>query len=164
VVGSPLEVVEQVRAMVAGEGVVFADLFAEDGVLEYPFAGPGQPTVLRGRAAIAAHFGRSDPAAVFDMDEVTAKVHRTDDPEVVVAEIEHAGRSRRRGAPYRFPALAVLRVRNGQIVTYRDRMDPIALARLLGRLPELVEALAGEARDTGTRASGAGAASSSQAW
>jgi uncharacterized protein len=35
---SPREVVEQVRRMVAGEGVVFAELFADDGVLEYPFA------------------------------------------------------------------------------------------------------------------------------
>jgi hypothetical protein len=30
---SPREVAEQVRRMVAGEGVDFADLFAEDGLL-----------------------------------------------------------------------------------------------------------------------------------
>ena len=40
---SPREVVEQVGRMVAGEGIVFADLFAADGVLAYPFAPPGMP-------------------------------------------------------------------------------------------------------------------------
>ena len=39
---TPRQVAEQVRKMVAGEGVVFADLFAADGVLAYPFAPPGQ--------------------------------------------------------------------------------------------------------------------------
>lgn len=39
-VPTPSEIAEQVRRMVAGEGVVFADLFAVDGVLEYPFACP----------------------------------------------------------------------------------------------------------------------------
>jgi hypothetical protein len=38
---SPREIAEQVRKMVAGEGVVFADLFAADGVLAYPFAPRG---------------------------------------------------------------------------------------------------------------------------
>ena len=33
---TPRQVAEQVRKMVAGEGVVFADLFATDGVLAYP--------------------------------------------------------------------------------------------------------------------------------
>lgn len=33
---TPREVAEQVRRMVAGEGVTFADLFAPEGVLAYP--------------------------------------------------------------------------------------------------------------------------------
>ncbi len=53
---SPREVAEQVRRMVAGEGVDFADLFAEDGVLAYPFGLPGQPAELNGREAIRAYF------------------------------------------------------------------------------------------------------------
>ena len=53
---SPREIAEQVRRMVAGEGVDFADLFAEDGVLTYPFGLPGQPAELNGREAIRAYF------------------------------------------------------------------------------------------------------------
>jgi ketosteroid isomerase-like protein len=49
--------------------------------------------------------------------------------------------SRGAGGPYRFRALGVIRVRDGEIVSYDDYMDPIALAALLGRTPDLVSAL-----------------------
>jgi ketosteroid isomerase-like protein len=122
---SPREVAEQVRRMVAGEGVDFADLFAEDGVLVYPFSAPGHPAELH------------------VMEGVEAQILQTDDPEVVVTEITHHGWSRAADAPYRHTALGVIRVRDGQIVRYDDYMDPIALARLLGRTSELAAALAG---------------------
>ncbi len=62
---------------------------------------------------------------------------------MVVTEITHHGWSRAADAPYRHTALGVIRVRDGQIVRYDDYMDPIALARLLGRISELAAALAG---------------------
>jgi ketosteroid isomerase-like protein len=140
---TPREVAEQVRRMVAGEGVVFADLFAADGVLAYPFAPPGQPPELRGRDAIRAFFaGLGRSRELFAMEGVHALVRETDDPEVVVTEITHHGRSNVTGEPYRFTALGVIRVRGGEIVRYDDYMDPIALARLLGRTSELAAALA----------------------
>jgi len=140
---TPREVVEQVRRMVAGEPVVFAELFAEDGVLEYPFAMPGQPQRLRGRETIRAYFaGSPGSRRLFAMDGVDAVVRDTDDPEVVVAEIEHHGRSLVTGQPYRFRALGIIRVRDGEIVSYQDYMDPIAAARLLDRTADLAAALA----------------------
>ena len=66
---------------------------------------------------------------------------QTDDPEVVVTEITHNGQSGITGAPYRFTALGVIRVRDGEIVRYLDSMDPIALARLLCHTRELATAL-----------------------
>ncbi len=141
---SPREVAEQVRRMVAGEGVDFADLFAEDGVLVYPFNAPGHPAELHGREAIRAFFAdRGRARDLFVMEGVEAQVLQTDDPEVVVTEITHHGWSRAAGAPYRHTALGVIRVRDGQIVHYDDYMDPIALARLLGRTSELAAALVG---------------------
>jgi uncharacterized protein len=140
---SPRDVVEQVRRMVAGENVVFADLFAEDGVLAYPFAPPGMPGELRGRDAIRTYF--SDMAGareLFEMEGVDVTARDTGDPEVIVAEITHHGWSRVTASPYRFTALGVIRVRDGEIVRYDDYMDPIAMARLLGRTDDLVAALA----------------------
>ena len=43
--------------------------------------------------------------------------------------------------PVRLTALGVIRVRDGMIVRYEDYMDPIALARLLGRTGDLAAAL-----------------------
>jgi uncharacterized protein len=140
---TPREVAGQVRKMVAGEGVTFADLFAADGVLAYPFAPPGQPKELQGRDAIRSRFAGVGSRQLFVMDGVEAVVRETDDPEVVVTEIAHHGRSLVTGEPYRFTALGVIRVRDGLIVRYDDYMDPIALARLLGRTSELAAALAG---------------------
>lgn len=139
---TPREVAEQVRKMVAGEGVVFADLFAAEGVLAYPFAPPGQPRDLRGRDAIRAYFAAiGQSRALFTMAGVDAVSWQTDDPEVVVTQITHHGTSQVTGAPYEFTALGVIRVRDGMIVRYEDYMDPIALARLLGRTGDLAAAL-----------------------
>ena len=139
---SPREVAELVRRMVAGEGVVFADLFAEDGVLRFPFAPPGMPREIRGREAIrAARTSEAGRRSLLVMDGVELVVRQTDDPEVVVTEIEHYGHSHALNGPYRFRALGVLRVRDGEIVSYDDYMDPIAMAALLGRTDELAAAL-----------------------
>jgi ketosteroid isomerase-like protein len=142
---SPREVAEDVQRMVAGEGVVFADLFAADGVLAYPFALPGQPEELAGRETIRAYFGDLDRAReMMRMDGVELVVRETDDPEVVVTEITHHGWSHAANAPYRQTALGVIRVRDGEIVRYDDYMNPIAVARMLRRTGELAAALAGE--------------------
>src|ERR1700690_2712929 len=140
---TPREVAGQVRKMVAGEGVAFADLFAADGVLAYPFASPHHPRELRGRDAIRSYFAGMGSRQLFVMDGVEAVIRETDDPEVVVTEITHHGQSLVTGAPYRFTALGVIRVREGLIVRYDDYMDPIGLARLLGRTGALAAALAG---------------------
>ncbi len=107
---SPREVAEQVRRMVAGEGVDFADLFAEDGVLTYPFGLPGQPAELHGREAIRAYFkDRSRSRDLLVMEGVEAVVRETDDPEVVVTEITHHGWSKAAG---------------GALPAHRPRRDP----------------------------------------
>jgi uncharacterized protein len=139
---TPREIADLVRKMVAGEGVVFADLFAEDGVLTYPFAPPGQPAELRGRDTIRSYFSAMGQAReLFVQEGVDATVWETDDPGLVITEITHHGTSKVTGGPYRFSALGFIRVRDGEIVRYDDYMDPIALARLLGRTSELAAAL-----------------------
>jgi ketosteroid isomerase-like protein len=146
---TPRQIADQVRKMVAGEGVVFADLFAADGVLTYPFAPPGQPPELRGRDAIRAYFsGLGQSRELFVMEGVDAETWETGDPNVVITQITHHGQSSVTGGPYRFTALGVIRVRDGEIVRYDDYMDPIALARLLGRTGDLAAALATAAPST----------------
>lgn len=145
-VPSAWDVAEKVHQMVQGtHGIVFGDLFAPEGVLEYPFAPPGMPQRLEGRDAILAFHGKlSHARALFDMEGSSAVIHETADRDVVVVEIEHHGMSHVTGKPYRNIAVGVIEVRAGQIVSYRDYMDPLVLARITGRMPQLLEALTSE--------------------
>jgi ketosteroid isomerase-like protein len=141
---TPREIAELTRRMVEGDaGVVFADLFAEDGVMRFPFTAPGMPSELVGREAVRAFYGAmgGEGRSALDIDGADLLVRETDDPEVIVTEIEHHGRSRATGGPYRFRALGVVRVRDGEIVSYDDYMNPVAMAEILGRKADLVAAL-----------------------
>jgi ketosteroid isomerase-like protein len=68
-------------------------------------------------------------------------VHETADPEVVVAEYEIQGEMTATGEPFSVSFAMVVTVRGGHIVHSRDYTDPIAGARITGRLPELIAAL-----------------------
>ncbi|WP_410648924.1 nuclear transport factor 2 family protein [Amycolatopsis sp. cmx-4-54] len=139
---SPREMIEEVRRMIAGDGPEFSSLFATDGVVRYPFAPPGKPAELRGREAIREYYRAGESSkGLLDMADVEVVVHQTDDPEVVMAEFSHHGWSHATKAPYEFRALAVVRVRDGRIVSYDDYIDSIAMARMLGRTQELADAL-----------------------
>lgn len=127
------EVAEQVFRMVEHSDVVFSDLFAADGVLEYPFAGPGMPSRIEGREAIAEFHGNlSQLRTRIDREGATWTLHETTDPEVVIAEFEHHGTIVPEGKPYELIAVGVMRVRDGEIVSYRDYMNPLAIAALAG--------------------------------
>ncbi|WP_086828612.1 nuclear transport factor 2 family protein [Allokutzneria sp. NRRL B-24872] len=138
------QVAEQVRRMVEGrEHVDFADLFAPDGVMTFPFAPPtmtrelvGQDAIRANRRAAAVH------RELIDVHEVGLVTHQSTDPEVIVIEITHHGWAKAPSEAYSFTALGVLRIREGKIVRYDDYMDPIALTRMLGRTPDLINALA----------------------
>ncbi|HUN38330.1 MAG TPA: nuclear transport factor 2 family protein [Trebonia sp.] len=138
---TPREVADLVRKAVAGEGS-FAALFAEDGVLAYPFTLPGMPAELAGREAItqftSAMGGAEDR---FKMEGVEHETWQADDPEVVITKLRHWGHSNVTNAPHQFTSIGVMRVRDGLIVRYEDYMDPINTARLFGLTESLVAAL-----------------------
>lgn len=48
------------------------------------------------------------------------------------------------GRRFDLPAIAVLRIRGGEIVSYRDYVNPLTGAQATGRLPQLFAALARE--------------------
>jgi ketosteroid isomerase-like protein len=137
--------VDLVRKMVESrDGGMFAELFAEDGVLEYPFAAPGFPTVLKGQTQIRELIARMrEMRNVFEIHEISAVAYETTDPELVIAEITHSGHSHATNRPYTNTAVGFIRVRDGKIVHYKDYMNPIAAAEFLGRLPAMLEALSG---------------------
>ncbi|BCJ49933.1 hypothetical protein Asp14428_14080 [Actinoplanes sp. NBRC 14428] len=104
----------------------FTDLYAEDAVMEFPFAPPGRPQRLDGREAVRAYLADYpdliDVQRVYDLD-----VHETTDPAVIVAEFAAGGRVVATGTAYTARYIAVLTVTGGLIRHYRDYWNPLAL-------------------------------------
>lgn len=122
---SPREVVERLHRLVLDQDIEGqADLYAPDGVLEWPFAPEGVPRRLEGREQIAGVLGmlgqriRQSGRRPVGLHSVV--VHETLDPEVVVVEFELHGEVLATGDGYRLPYVQVARVRDGAIVSFRD--------------------------------------------
>lgn len=117
----PLEVLElRRRLVVARDMEAFAGLFAVEGVIEMPFAADGLPVRLEGREAIREFSARSGRLPLEITDLRTVQVHQTLDPEVVIVELVTVGRITTTGQPFEVPCIQVFRIRDGQIVLFRD--------------------------------------------
>lgn len=103
----------------------FPDMFAADGVLEYPFAPPGLNTPIAGRDAIIANFQRIRPLlridGVADVSEIEVS-----DPDMVVLEFTGHGEGLITKEAYIQRYISVIRMRDGNIVHYKDYWNPIA--------------------------------------
>ncbi|MET0190118.1 MAG: nuclear transport factor 2 family protein [Pseudonocardia sediminis] len=139
---TPTELVEHaLELLLAHDMAGFAGLWAVDGVMEFPFAAAGSPQRLDGRAAVADYL--RDYTDHVDIREVVERtLHRSTDPEVVIAEFEVDGVALATGRPYRMRYIAVITVRGGEIVRYRDYWSPLAVAEATGAtgLPTRVDA------------------------
>ena len=135
---------DSLRHLLAKDMAAYVGLWAADGVMEFPFAPPGYPARLDGRAALDDYL-RGYPD-LFDVREIPAQtVHETSDPEVVVGEFEAAGLVVATGLPYRMRYVAVITARGGEIVHYRDYWSPVAAAEAMGGLDALMAGFAGSA-------------------
>lgn len=147
---------EVVRAVAAGVGRLvagnltdreredqldqLANLYAEHTDVRHPFRPTGDAP-LRTRAELREHFAGA-PARTVGVEryEAVGQVHETGDPEVVVHEFDYVGTVS--GQPFSVPCIFVCRVRDGMIVESRDYGHHIGLARVFGRLDDLVAELA----------------------
>ncbi|MGC0422666.1 nuclear transport factor 2 family protein [Embleya sp. AB8] len=133
---SPREVLTRYhRAMLDKSADDLADLYAADGVHEFPFTSPGFPDRYVGRERIRAGYAAiwgASPTRVHRIEQVA--VHDTTDPEVLIAEHVAIGAVGADGRPFDVPGLLVLRVRTGRIVLTRDYMDALGVGLAMGRL------------------------------
>jgi ketosteroid isomerase-like protein len=102
-----------------------ADFYAEDAVVEIMFAPPGVATRTQGREVLRARFTASTAVLAFD-EVVSAVLHQTDDPEVVIAEYGLRGHVVETGKEFVFQYVMVIRVRDGLIIHSRDYFNPLA--------------------------------------
>jgi len=104
-------------------------LYAEDCVVEVPYATAGAEPRIEGGAAIREHFARAD-AVPFRLRARDLVVHETDDPELVVSEWDYEVTSTTTGRTATVANVQFLRVRDGLIVHSRDFHDHARLAGL----------------------------------
>jgi uncharacterized protein len=135
---APRAVVERfLRASAGNEWDDLADLYADDAVIEMPFAPPGVPRRSAGREVHRARFRTVAGLLRFEnVDSVV--IHETNDPEVVVVEYDLHGRTVEAARSFVFSYIMVMRIRDGHIVSSTDYGNPLASAQVLGRLREFV--------------------------
>ncbi|MEU2392615.1 nuclear transport factor 2 family protein [Streptomyces sp. NPDC007369] len=104
----------------------WVDLWAEDGLMEFPFAPRGRPERLDGKEAVAAYM-RDYPDHIELHDFPALRIHLTTDPETIVVEMRGVGRLVQTGAPFDMTYIAVVTVRDGHITSYRDYWNPLAV-------------------------------------
>jgi ketosteroid isomerase-like protein len=118
----------------------YADVFADDAVLEFPFAPAGWPSRLQGRAAILAmlrlNFARARDAGRRFTD-LRPLVHEGADPETAVVELDARVESPSTGKSCAVRYVHVYRVHEGRVVSLRDYFSPeqIAEVQALGGPP-----------------------------
>jgi ketosteroid isomerase-like protein len=103
---------------------------------------PFRAAPLLTREQLREHFaGGDDVLGDVRFEPANITIHETADPEVIVAEFEYRGTLAGTGDTFALPGIFVIRVRDGQIVSSRDYVDHLGMAKLLGRLDELTAAL-----------------------
>jgi hypothetical protein len=131
---TPADVLARRRQLILnGDADGFADLFALDGVIEVPFAGPpGMPARLAGREAIRAYSRQvmASPLRLEDFEVV--ELYQTQDPEVVIVEMRTKGTVTTTGRSFTATSIQILRIQEGHIVLFRDFPDPRGLEDAMG--------------------------------
>jgi len=104
----------------------WADLFAEDAVLEWPLAPAWLPRRMNGREEVRRLLTPVQERAIGSIKtrtNSTAAVHLTADPEVLVAEL-NADIELVTGQRFHNTLVHVIRVREGRIIHFKDYFDP----------------------------------------
>ena len=125
---TPADVLAQRRRLIlSGDADGYADLFAPDAVIESPFAPPGAPTSLEGREAIREYSRHVMASPVRLEDFEVAEFYQTQDPEVVIEELRTKGTLTTTGRSFVTTSIQIYRIREGQIVLFRDFPNSRAL-------------------------------------
>jgi ketosteroid isomerase-like protein len=106
------------------------ELWADDGVCEFPFASLGRPRLLQGKEQILAYM-TAYPSRIFIEGVDKLRVHPALNPNVVVVEMTIKGRAVETDKPYNQQYVIVAETRDGKLTHYREYWNPLVLAEAL---------------------------------
>ena len=105
-----------------------ADFYAEDVVIEMPFAPEGVPKRSEGREPLRARLSSFAGRRPWTFDKIdSVVVHETTDPEVIIAEYDIHATVIATGEPLVLSYVMVITVRDGLIVHSRDYSNSLAI-------------------------------------
>jgi len=108
----------------------WADLCAEDVLVEFPFSPDNLPSKIEGRQGIFEYLQYYPTIIdIHEIDSVT--VYATDRPDSIVAEWSVTGHVIPNGNKYDMAYATFLTVRDGQITNYREYWNPLAFGQAL---------------------------------
>ncbi|WP_438027204.1 nuclear transport factor 2 family protein [Sorangium sp. So ce233] len=108
------------------------DLFADDAVVEFPYAPAlGAPAVLEGKAAIRRHF-EGILERFRDLSLRDARRYPTTDPDVALAEVHGSAIILPAGRRYEQDYVMLVATRNGKVVRYREYWNPASALEAFG--------------------------------
>jgi len=106
------------------------ELWADDGVCEFPFASLGRPRLLQGKEQILAYM-TAYPSRIFIEGVDKLRVHPALNPNVVVVEMTIKGRAVETDKPYNQQYVIVAETRDGKLTHYREYWNPLVLDEAL---------------------------------
>jgi ketosteroid isomerase-like protein len=112
------------RAFSDGNPQGWLDQCTDDVVLEIPFAPPGYPHRLKGKAVVADYL-RAVPSRIQFESVAIHDVHQTVDPRTAVIEMTASGHLKDSNAPYQMSYIVVIKTDGDRISLYRDYWNPL---------------------------------------
>lgn len=132
------------------------DLWAEDGVLEFPFAPPGRKSRYVGKAEIMAYM-KATHARMSGIIQTEGmeyfRIQPMADPGMTCLEMAIKGKVVATGAPYCQKYISIIEMRGDKLATYREYWNPLVSSDANGGReawtaafgsPEAAEAAKGE--------------------
>lgn len=107
------------------------DLWAEDGVLDFPFAPQGRQRVYRGKADILAYMSATPGRVAVDGLE-HVRLFPMQDPEIAVAELTIKGHIPATGAGYNQSYVLFFETKDGKLSRYREYWNPLVSIDAMG--------------------------------
>jgi len=107
------------------------ELWADDGVLEFPYAPAGRRRAYRGKADILAYMKHATGRVVADSIE-HMRVFPMQDPDIAVVELTTKGRALANDAPYNQSFVFFFEVQDGKMRRHREYWNPLVTIDAIG--------------------------------
>ena len=122
-------VFDALEALTRGDTSLWPNLFADDGVQEFPYAAEGSPQRIEGKQGIAEYL-KGYPEKL-DLHRIGRPVWHHDG-NTAFAEFAVEGTAVPTGKPYNQRYISVIEHRDGMITRYVDYWNPQIVAEALG--------------------------------